>query len=79
MEALSLTPFSLDNLGEDVKLKTWRKRQLEVVRRTVEFFQDVAVTPIVGTLWPVVLSLLALAALILGASLFGWEHAAAGP
>jgi hypothetical protein len=79
MEALTLIPFSLDNLGEEVKPKPWRERLLDVVRRIIEFFQDVADTPIDGTLWPVVISLLFLAALVFGASILGWRHAAAGP
>ncbi len=79
MEALTLIPFSLDNIGEDVKPKPWRERLLEAVRRSVEFFQDVADTPIEGTLWPILLSLLALGTLILGAYLTGWTHAVAGP
>jgi len=79
MEALSLIPFSLDNIGEEVKPKAWRDRLIEVVRRVIEFFQDVADTPIEGTLWPIVISLITLAILMLGASLLGWRHAAAGP
>ncbi len=79
MEALSLTPFSLDYLEEQVKPKPWRERLLNVVRRTIEFFQDIAATPIEETLWPIVLSLLTLTFLIAFAFLTGWTHAAAGP
>ena len=79
MEALSLTPFSLDNIGEEVKPKGLRERLLEAVHRAIEFFQDVAATPIEGTLWPTVLSLLTLTFLIAVAFLTGWTHAAAGP
>jgi hypothetical protein len=80
METLSLIPFSLDNLGDEIKPKAWRERLLEIVRRIIEFFQNVANTPIEGTLWPIVISLITLAAFMFGASLFGgWTHAAAGP
>jgi hypothetical protein len=79
MEALNLIPFSLDNIGEDVKPKPWRERLFEIVRRVIEFFQDVANTPIEGTLWPIVLSLLTLSALLAIAYFTGWTHAAAGP
>ena len=79
MEALSLVPFSLDNTGEDVKPKARRERLLDAVHRGIEFFQDVADTPIEGTLWPIVLSLLTLATLIAGAYFTGWTHAVAGP
>jgi hypothetical protein len=80
MEALTLIPFSLDTIGEDVKPKSWRERFLETVHRVIEFFQNVADTPIEGILWPIVISIITFAALILVASLAGgWTHAAAGP
>jgi hypothetical protein len=79
MEALSLIPFSLDSIEEAAEPKPWRDRLLEAVRRTVEFCQNIADTPIEGTLWPIVISLISLALLIAGAYLTGWEHAVAGP
>jgi len=79
MEALTLIPFSLDNLGEETKPKPLRERLLEAGHRVIEFFQDVADTPIEGIVWPIILSLLTLALFLVGAYLTGWEHAAAGP
>ncbi len=79
MEALSLIPSSLDNIGEEEKPRAWRERLFEVIRRVNEFFQDVVNTPIDGTLRPIVISLLTLAAFMLGALLFGWTHASCGP
>ena len=58
MEALSFIQFSLDNIEEEVKPKPLRERLLEVVRRVIEFFQDVANTPIEGTWRLVVISLI---------------------
>ncbi len=79
METLSLIPFSLDNLGDEIKPMAWRERLLEIVRRIIEFFQNVANTPIEGTLRPIAISILTLAVLILGLILFGKTHAACGP
>jgi hypothetical protein len=79
MEALSLIPFSLDNLGEEVKPKAWRERLLEVVRRVIEFFQDVADTPILGISWPIILSLVTFGLIVACIYLTGWEHSTAGP
>ena len=79
MEALSLIPFSLDSIEEVTKPKPWRERLLEAVRRVVEFFQDIADTPIEGIALPIILTLVTLALFIAGISLTGWEHVATGP
>jgi hypothetical protein len=71
LEALSITPFALDKIVEEVNPKAWCHGLLDAVHRVIKFFQDIAATSIEGTLCPIVLSLLTLADLSLGASLMG--------
>ena len=80
MDALSLVPtFNLETLGEETKPKGLRERLFEFLERAFAFFQRLAETPVEGTFWPLVFSLLAFAIFIAVLYLTGWTHVAAGP
>jgi hypothetical protein len=79
MEALSLIPFHLEDIEDDVVSKSWRERLLLAIRYVAEFFQRVGETSIEGTVLPIVLTLLTFLLLITSVYLTRWEHAAAGP